>query len=169
MILNPLKPEKGETGYDGFKKIKGIKIGALTNKNGLTLSVFIPLANIHDSKLYYSIIGKVKIKLPLGAPITRPSWVNGDIAFDSKEIRNYNRRRGIRSNIPINSRNTKRKKRGRPRKLDREIYRERNAVERFFSWIEAYKKICPRYERSESSYLGIATLSCIMVLWRVLG
>ena len=105
MILNPLKPEKGEIGYDGFKKIKGIKIGALTNKNGLTLSVFIPLANIHDSKLYHAIIGEVKIKLPLGAPITRPSLVNGDTAFDSREIRNYNRRGGICSNIPINSRN----------------------------------------------------------------
>ena len=95
--------------------------------------------------------------------------INGDIAFDSKEIINYNRRRGIKSNIPTNSRNAKRKKRGRTRKLDKEIYRERNAVERFFSWIEAYKKISPRYERSEISYIGIDTLSCIIVICRVLG
>ncbi|MGE5373343.1 MAG: transposase [Phycisphaerales bacterium] len=92
MILNQLEQKKGEIGYDCFKKINGIKIGALTDKNGPTISVFISPANIHDSKLYYSIIGKVKIKLPLGAPITRPSLVNGDTAFDSKEIRNYNRR-----------------------------------------------------------------------------
>jgi len=95
--------------------------------------------------------------------------VNGNIAFDSKEIRNYNRRRCTRSNIPINSRNTKRRMRGRPRKLDREFYRERNAVGRFFSWIGAYRNISPRYERSEISYLGIDTLSYFMVLWMVLG
>ena len=95
--------------------------------------------------------------------------VNSDIAFDSKEIRNYNRRCGIRSNILINSRNTKRKKRGRPRKFDREVYRGRNIVGKSFSWIKDYRKPLPRYERSESSQLGLATLSCIMVLWSVLG
>lgn len=124
MILNRLEQKKGEIGYDGFKKIKGTKIGALTDKNSLPLSIFISPANIHDFKIYYSIIPKIKIKLPVGAPITRPGLVNGDTAFDSKEIRDYNRRWGIKSNIPTNSRNTKREKRGRPRKLDREIYRE---------------------------------------------
>lgn len=84
----------------------------MTDKNGLPLSIFISPANIHDSKLYYSIMDKVKIKLPVGAPITRPSLVNGDAAFDSKAIRSYNRRRGIKSNIPVNPRNTKKRKRG---------------------------------------------------------
>ena len=100
MILNQLEQKKGEIGYDDFKKIKGTKIGALTDKNGLKLSVFISPANIHDSKLYCSIIEKVKMKLPVGAPITRPGLVNGNTTFDSKEIRDYNRRRGIKSNIP---------------------------------------------------------------------
>ena len=95
--------------------------------------------------------------------------VNVDRAFDSKDIRDYNRRRDIKSNIPVNPRNTKRKKRGRPRKFDREVYRGRNIVGKSFSWIKDYRKPLPRYERSESSQLGLATLFCIMVLWSVLG
>lgn len=95
--------------------------------------------------------------------------VNADAAYDSNDIREYNRKRGIKSNIPVNPRNSKKKKRGRPKKLDKDIYKGRSAVEMFFSWIEAYKKILPRYERLEYSYLGLVTLSSIMMLCRVLG
>ena len=169
MIPNQLKQKKGEIGYDGFKKIKGIKIGASTDENGLPLSIFISPANIHDSRLYLPIIENVRIKLPIGTPITRPHLINADTAFDSREIRDYNRRRGIKSNIPVNPRNTKKRKRGRPRKLDKVIYKGRYVVERFFSWIEGFKKICPRYEKSEHSYRGLVTLACCFMLWRVLG
>ncbi len=161
--------KKGEIGYDGNKKVKGIKISAITDKNGLPLSIFISPANIHDSKLYLPTISKVRIKLPTGRPITRPGLINGDKAYDTKAIRGYNKIRGIKSNIPVNKRNRKNIKKGRPIKLDKDIYKKRNAVERFFSWIEADKKILPRYERLEVSYLGLVTLSCIMMLCRVLG
>jgi transposase len=169
LIPSQSKQKKGEIGYDGFKRIKGIKIGISTEKNGLTLSIFISPANIHDSKLYLPIIENLKIKLPVGAPITRPRLINADNAFDSKEIRNYNRGRGIKSNIPVNPRNTKKRKIGRPRKLNKNIYRGRYIIERFFSWIEGFKKISPRYERLEYSYLGLVTLACSLMLWRVLG
>lgn len=135
----------------------------------MPLSIFISPANIHDSKLYLPIIENVKVKLPVGTPITRPHLVNADTAFDSKDIRDYNRRRGIKSNIPVNPRNTKKKKRGRPRKLNKDIYKQRYVVERFFSWIEGFKKISPRYERLEYSYHGLVTLACNLMLWKVLG
>lgn len=109
------------------------------------------------------------MKLPVGASITRPHLINADAAFDSKDIRDDNRKRGIKSNIPVNPRNTKKKKRGRPRKLNKDIYKQRYVVERFFSWIEGFKKISPRYEKLEYSYCGIVTLSCSLMLWKVLG
>lgn len=135
----------------------------------MPLSIFISPANIHDSKLYLPIIENVKVKLPVGAPITRPRLINADAAFDSKDIRDYNRRRGIKSNIPVNPRNTKKKKRGRPRKFDKDIYKQRYVVERFFSWIEGFKKVSPRFERLEYSYHGLVTLACNLMLWKVLG
>jgi transposase len=92
-----------------------------------------------------------------------------DAAYDSNEIRIYNRKRGIKSNIAINKRNKKKQKPGRPKKFDQEVYKKRSAVERFFSWIEGFRKIFPRYEVLEESYLGLARLSCILIIWRVLG
>lgn len=107
--------------------------------------------------------------MPVGRPITCPEIINADAAYDSKDIREYNRQRRIKTNIPINKRNRKRPKIGRPIKLDKNTYKNRNVVERFFSWVESYRKILPRHERHEIFYAVIATLACIMMIWRVLG
>lgn len=78
-------------------------------------------------------------------------------------------KRGIKSIIPVNPRNQKRKKIGRPKRFDEEIYKERNAVERFNGWIEANKKVNVRYEQLETSYFGLILLACALMIWRVLG
>ncbi len=90
-------------------------------------------------------------------------------AYDSQEIRQYNRKRGIKGNIPTNPRSRIHPKRGRPRWFDPELYKERNAIERFFSWIGAFKKVTPRHERYERSFLGLIHLACVIMVWRILG
>ncbi len=167
MIPKIYPQKKGKIGYDGNKKIKGIKLCAITENHGLPIAALISPANIHDSKLYLPTILEFKIKLDVGRPITRPKMINADKAYDSKEIRDYNRNRGIISNIPVNKRNRKNPKIGRPFRLNKEEYACRNVVERFFSWIEAFKKIYPRHERLEQSYLGLVLLACSLMLWRV--
>ncbi len=117
--------------------------------------------------LYIQTISRLKIKLNVGRPITRPRLINADKAYDSEEIRNYNRNRGIISNIPVNKRNRKNPKMGRPFRLSKEDYAGRSVIERFFSWIEAFRKIYPRCERLEQSYLGLTLLACSLILWRV--
>jgi hypothetical protein len=61
--------------------------------------------------------------------------------YDMAKIRKDNRRRGIKSNIPVNTRNLKQKKIGRPIKVDQEGLKKKSVVERFFSWIESCKKV----------------------------
>jgi transposase len=99
----------------------------------------------------------------------RPTIISADAAYDSREIRQYNRERRIKSNIPVNKRSPKYPKRGRPFGFDPELYKRRNAVERFFSWIEAFKEIVPRYKRYEHSFLGLIHLACSIMIARVLG
>ena len=167
MIPKIYLQKKGKIGYDGNKKIKGIKLSAITDKNGLPIAVFVSPANYHDSSLYMPTIHGIKIKLNSGRPITRPKLINADEAYDSEEIRSYNRNNGIISNIPVNKRNRKNPKKGRPFRLNKEDYAGRSAIERFFSWIEAFRKIYPRHERLEQSYLGLVMLACSLMLWRV--
>jgi len=149
--------------------VKGIKISTIVDANGRPISTIVAPANMHDSKLYQPTIEGFRIKIGTGRPITRPIIIVADAAFDSDEIRQQNRKRGIKSNIAINKRNQNKNKPGRPKKFNHEQYKKRSAIERFFSWIESYKKIFPRYEVREESYLGLIQLACVMMLWRILG
>ncbi|MBA7486395.1 hypothetical protein ES707_21954 [subsurface metagenome] len=145
--------------------MNGSKLSALVDQNGLPLACTLSPANTHDSQLYSPTIEAFEIP---GAE-ERPAIISADAAYDAREIRQYNRNRGIKSNIPVNRRNRRHPKRGRPILFDPEVYKKRTAVERFFSWIEVFKKIVPRYERYEHSFLGLIHLACVVMIGRVLG
>ena len=95
----------GDIGFDGHKKVKGIKLGVLVDLQGLPLSIIVVPANKNDSTLYIPTLKNFKIKRPVGRSVTR-----------------------------------------------------------FFSWIESCKKVFPRYEIKETSYLGIVMLAAIIRL-----
>jgi hypothetical protein len=78
--------------------------------------------------------------------------VTADAMYNTAKIRKYNRKKGIKSNIPVNKRNWKKKKKGRPIKVDPVEYKKKSIVERFFSWIESCKKVFPRYEIKEAIF-----------------
>ena len=139
------------------------------DKDGLPLSVALFPANIHDSKTYKPTVEDFKIKREVGRPITRPEAINCDCAYDSEEIRGYNRRRGIKSNIPVNERNRKNKKKGRPKQLKQLDYKLRKSVERAFAWLTSFKRLARRYEIEEKSFIGLLHLASSLILWRVLG
>jgi transposase len=156
--------KRGNIGYDGHKKVKGIKLSVLVDLQGLPLSIIVVPANKNDSTLYIPTIKNFNIKRPVGRPVNRPSKVTADGMYDTAKIRKYNRRRGIKSNIPVNKRNTKKKKIGRPIKVDQEEFKKKSIVERFFSWIESCKKVFPRYEIKEESYLGVVMVAAIIIV-----
>ena len=136
---------------------------------GLPLSIIVVPANKNDSTLYIPTLKNFNIKRPVGRPVNRPSKVTADAMYDTAKIRKYNRKRGIKSNIPVNKRNRKKEKRGRPIKVDNEEYKKKSIVERFFSWIESCKKVFPRYEIKEASYLGVVMVAAIIRVDELLG
>ena len=136
---------------------------------GLPLSVIIVPANKNDSTLYIPTLKNFNIKRPVGRPVNRPSKVTADGMYDTAKIRKYNRKRGIKSNIPVNKKSRKKQKRVRSIKVEKEEYKNKSIVERFFSWIESCKKVFPRYEIKETSYLGVVMLAAIIRLDAVLG
>ena len=135
----------------------------------LPLPIIIVPANKNDSTLYIPTLKNFKIKRPVGRPVNRPSKVTADGMYDTAKIRKYNRKRGIKSNIPVNKRNRKKKKKGRPIKVDKKEYKKKSVIERFYSWIESCKNVFPRYEIKETSYLGVVMLAAIIRLDELLG
>lgn len=56
-----------------------------------------------------------------------------------------------------------RKNRKVPREHDRELYKERNKVERFFGRVKHYRRIATRYEKTGRNYLSMLHLVSAMV------
>jgi transposase len=75
-----------------------------------------------------------------------------DSAYDSRKIRSYSRRRGIKVNISLNPRKRHEPKRGRPYEYDGRGYRRmRSTVEGFFAWLKSFRRI-KKYERLASTF-----------------
>ena len=130
------------------------------------MSIGISAGNEHDSLYFTGLVDEISLKGEKGRPRKRPDEINADSAYDAIEIRGYLRRRGIKSNIPVNKRNRKRPKIGRPLRFDKESYKNRGAVERFNAWLESFKRILVRFERLKVTFMAFVNLACLMMLWR---
>ncbi|TGC08895.1 transposase, partial [Methanolobus halotolerans] len=117
---------------------------------------------------FLEIMEDIKVQT-YGRPRTRPLEVLADPAYDDVKIRQYLRSRTIKSNIPINIRNTKNRKRGRPTRFDSKSYHRRGAIERFFGWLKMrFRRLVIRYERLNVVFKGLLDIACFMVCWKKL-
>ena len=110
-----------------------------------------------DSPQFVPVLNKVRIRLPVGRPRTRPAAVAGDKAYSSRANRAYLRGRGIKAVIPEKKdQAANRKKRGRrggrPVTHDAELYKDRNTVERMINKLKAWRGIATRYDKTPESY-----------------
>ena len=139
-------------------------------EQGIPLGVVLTAANQHDSTRALETLGDIRLKRAgKGRPRTRPGRVHADAAYDSQEIRVALGRRAIRSNIPVNQRNRKLPKRGRPFGMDKVAYRKaRSAVERFNGWMKNFRRIATRYERRRDCYAAFVHLACFLITSGVL-
>jgi transposase len=93
-----------------------------------------------------------------GRPRKRPQRVVGDKGYSSGKVRRYCRRRGIQPVIPTTDNER------RQRHFDRELYRERNRVERCINRLKQYRRVATRYEKLAVTYLAMVTIAAIL-LW----
>lgn len=82
--------------------------------------------------------------------------VVADKAYDSDEFRKAIRKSGAKPVIP--SRQGIRK-----RRYDKEIYKQRNIVERLFNRMKHYRRVATRYDKTDESFLGFVFLSAMFV------
>ena len=59
-----------------------------------------------------------------------------------------------------------RKNRTEPRAYDRDRYKDRNLVERFWQKIKQYRRVATRYEKTARNFLAFVHLASVMVLLR---
>ena len=89
----------------------------------------------------------------------------GDKAYDSDPLDASLRDRGVEMVAP-HKKNRKKPATQDGRRLRR--YKRRFKVERFFSWIEDFRRLVVRWEYRAANYLGFVHLACIRMLIKYL-
>lgn len=84
--------------------------------------------------------------------------VLADKGYDSDANRSAIRAHGAQPCIPP------RKNRTEAIAYDRFLYRERNAVERFFGRIKQYRRVATRYDKRAANYLGFVWVASIAIM-----
>jgi transposase len=113
----------------------------------------------HEQSVFVPLLEAGAVKRPggRGRPRRRPERLVGDKGYSSRKVRRYLRQRGIGATIP-----TKRTERPR-RTFDRELYRERNKVERCINRLKQFRRVATRYEKLAVTYLAMVTIAAILI------
>ena len=134
-------------GFDGGKKIKGIKIHLAVDKYGFPLAINVSPANRHDSK------GIVPVLHQLAGRGSRgPPW-----AISATGASGFQGRRGARHHHP-----TQRRRHGGtfiPEGI-------RWVVERSLAWISRYRRLNTIFERTEGHLVAFIEIAFISILSR---
>jgi transposase len=114
------------------------------------------------------VLKKIRVRLPVGRPRTRPGAVAADKAYSSRANRAHLRRRRIKAVIPekkdqVANRKKKGSRGGRPVTFDTELYRDRNTVERLINRLKDWRGIATRFDKTPESYLAGLELRASMI------
>ena len=86
--------------------------------------------------------------------------VIADKGYDSNEILNFIQRQGATAVIPPRS------NRRVPRAYDREVYKERNLIERAFNKLKHWRRIATRYDRRSLYFMATLQLASA-ITWSI--
>jgi transposase len=121
----------------------------------------------HDGRMLPDVLGDIRVPRPgAGRPRTTPDAVLADKAYSSRSTRNLLRARGIRAVIPEPSDQRANRARrgsrgGRPVTYDKDLYKQRNVVERSFNLLKQWRGLATRYDKLAIVYRAGAVLAAI--------
>ena len=122
----------------------------------LPLAIYAESASPHEVRL-------VRETLQASFVSRQPSRLVGDKAYDSDPLDQELKERGIEMIAP-HKRNRKKPKTQDARTLRR--YKRRWKVERFFAWLQNFRRVATRFDYKAENYLGFVHLGCIVILLR---
>lgn len=152
---------KARGGGDGIgctKAGKGVKIMVLVDARGLPVSIETMSASPHESQLAQQLFDFM---------LTRelPERVIGDKAYDRDKRDHALAAKGVELIAPHRSSRKPKNITQDGRPLRR--YKRRWIVERSIAWIQNFRRLCIRWERSTMMYQGFLHLGCTMLLLKV--
>ena len=147
--------KRGGMGVGKTKKGKGSKIMAVVEAHGLPGAVTIASANPHEVKLVEQTLNARFID-------DLPERLIGDNAYDSDVLDVGLAAQGIEVIAPHRSNRKHKTQDGRPLRRRKRRWK----VERFFGWLQAFRRVLIRWEVKAENYLGFVHLACVLILLR---
>ena len=151
----------GESVQHGFKG-KGVTMHAMVDGNGSPLSVVSTGAAESEREQIGPLIDHLEVLTGKpGRPKKLPEALQGDKGYDSRELRNQLRKRGVTPMIPRRSWPNRKPPKGRPptKPIDRW------KVERTFAWFQRkYRRLVVRWERRDKYWNGFIMVA-VCLLW----
>ena len=136
-------------GFDGNKKVKGIKRHVVVDKNGFLLVIMVTVANIHDSKAVEFLMRTLAYFLSPVKVILADGGYRGEI------IEQVKIKFGYLINVVMRSDETKKKFKP---------ISKRWIIERTFAWFDNDRRLCRNYELLMENSENIVKLSAIKFL-----
>lgn len=136
-------------GFDGNKKIKGIKRHVIVDKNGFLIAVMVTVAHIHDSKAVMLLMRVLKEFLCSIKVIIADGGYRGEIAGQVKK--------GFGYILQVVMRSQENKASFKP-------VGKRWVVERTFSWFDNDRRLCRNFELLMETSETMVKLSAIKLL-----
>jgi transposase len=112
----------------------------------------------HEAPLFPQLMAQGVVKGAKGRPRLRPQRVVGDKGYSSRAIRWYARQHGIRITIP------RKGNEWRKGPFDREVYQQRNLVERLINRLKQFRRLATRYEKRGANYRAMWVIAATF-LW----
>jgi transposase len=127
----------------------GTKIHAAVNGLGLPVKLVLTPGQAADVTQAETLIRDVPFEI-----------VIGDRGYDSRAVVEAIEKRGGEAVIPSQ------KDRKVQRAYDRERYKDRNLVERFWAKVKQFRRVATRYEKTARNFLAMVHVASIMLLLR---
>jgi len=155
------KAKGGGDGVGCTKAGKGVKIMVLVDARGLPVAVDTKPANPHESRLVQQCFDFMLSR-------DLPERIIGDKAYDSDALAEELAEEGIELIAPHRKNHKPEHKTQDGRPLRR--YKRRWKVERTIAWLQNYRRLCIRWEKSTAMFQGFLHLGCtLLLLNEVLG
>lgn len=167
MVLFPPGKGGGDDVAYGFKG-KGVTLHSIVEGEGRPLAVITTSAKGDERSQVSPLLELIRLKTNrCGRSRSRPKSLQADKGYDSRELRNDLRRRGIRPLIPRRKWVDRRQPRGRPPSSGTDRWK----VERTFAWYQKkFRRLVARWERRRQYWNGFVLLAiCLMWLEVLVG
>lgn len=155
------KAKQGGEGIGCTRVGKGVKIMVLVDASGLPVAAYSETAQCHEGHLVQELFQFMVTE-------RLPERVIGDKAYDSDKLDAQLAAQGVEMIAPHRAGRLPGNRTQDGRKLRR--YRRRWRVERTIAWLQNYRRLCIRWEKSTCLFQGMLHLSCcLLLLKQVLG